>query len=141
MALTREVYEFLTRPIRTLKAIRELDSRIRAVEAGMYPSGMRYDRDRVQGTKTDPMLLFAERIDELMNKLDELRTDYLFQLRAVEDAIEKLDDENERAVLTYRYINRKPYTEIADIMFYSERTIHRLHRKGTQNIIVPKTCQ
>lgn len=132
--MTDEVHEFLTRPIRTLKAIRELQARVKGLEDAMLPGSVRYDKDRVQGTHADPMLVFAERVDGLMSKIDELRMIYLDQVMAVETAISRLPDENERCVLTMRYLNRMRYEDIADSMYYSVRRIYDLHRSGVSKI-------
>lgn len=139
--MTDEAHEFLTRPIRTLKAIRELQARIKGLEDAMLPSGVRYDKDRVQGTRTDPMAVFAERVDALIGKIDELRLIYFDQLKAVEDDIGKLDNPNERYVLTMRYVHRMRYEDIAESMFYSIRRVYDLHRSGTGKIRAPQRLQ
>lgn len=138
--ISQDVIDFLNRPIRTLKAIRELQARIRGLEDAMLPRGVRYDKDRVQGTRTDPMLIFAERVDALQDKVDDLKLVYLSEVKEVEDAIAQLENQNERCVLTMRYVHRMRYEDIADAMFYSPRTIYSLHRSGAARIKIPKDC-
>lgn len=139
--MTEEVYRFLTAPRETLKEIRELQVRIKGLEDAMLPSSIRYDKDRVQGTRTDPMAVFAERVDALVGKIDELRLIYFDQIKAVEDEIGRLKNPNERYVLTMRYVHRVRYEDIAESMYYSIRRVYDLHRSGTAKIRVPQRLQ
>lgn len=52
--------------------------------------------------------------------------------------INQLENEDERDVLFYRYIKDKRWWEIAELMGYSERQVHRLHGKALEHLILPK---
>ena len=55
-------------------------------------------------------------------------------LREILNAIESLDDERQKEVLTLRYINGEKYPNIADKMHYSEPGIYVLHGKALLEI-------
>ena len=56
----------------------------------------------------------------------------------IEKRINQLRNEDERDVMFYRYIKDKRWWEIAELMGYSERQIHRLHGKAIAHIELPK---
>lgn len=129
-----DVYEFLTRPKRTLGRIRELEARLKGLEDAMLPKGVSYDRDKVQAPRSDPMARFAERAEALCGEIDELRMRYLDETREIEDALSRLEDDRERAVLAMRYLCRMSYEAIAEAMHYSVDRIYQLHRAGTRRL-------
>lgn len=52
------------------------------------------------------------------------------------DKIEKMEDENEKDVLTYRYIKLMKWEGIGDIMGYSLRWVHEIHGKALNHFQV-----
>ena len=52
--------------------------------------------------------------------------------------IKKLRSRNEDDVLFYRYIKGMEWYEIAEIMSYSERQIHRIHGKALDHFQLPE---
>lgn len=56
----------------------------------------------------------------------------------ISEEIKKIDVEEERDVLFYRYIKGKQFWEIAQIMNYSESWIHELHGKALKKLEIPK---
>lgn len=52
----------------------------------------------------------------------------------IESKIAMLQNEKEKNVLTYRYIDKMQFWKIAQIMGYSESTIYNLHRSALKKI-------
>lgn len=130
-----EVIAILRQPSATLALIRELHERVRALEDAMLPSGVRYDKDRVQGTRTDPMLIFVERADPLLSEIDDLKRLYIRQADDAERLIGSLDANLERRVLRLRYLRGIPCEQIAGIIHFSDTTVYRLRRAAIRHII------
>lgn len=130
-----EVIAILRQPSVTLSLIREKSERIRALEDAMLPSGVRYDKDRVQGTRTDPMLVFIERADALFDEVGELQARFIRQSDEAERLISQLDAALERRVLRMRYIRGFPCEQIAHIVHYSDTTVYRIRRAAVKHII------
>ena len=120
-----EVIAILRQPSVTLALIRELHERVRALEDAMLPSGVRYDKDRVQGTRTDPMLM----------EIDDLKRLYIRQADDAEKLIGSLDANLERRVLRLRYLRGIPCEQIAGIIHFSDTTVYRLRRAAIRHII------
>lgn len=130
-----EVIAILRQPSVTLSLIREKSERIRALEDAMLPSSVRYDKDRVQGTRTDPMLVFIERADALFDEVGELQSQFIRQSDEAERLISQLDTALERRVLRLRYIRGFPCEQIAGIIHFSDTTVYRLRRAAIRHII------
>ena len=130
-----EVIAILRQPSVTLSLIREKSERIRALEDAMLPSGVRYDKDRVQGTRTDPMLVFIERADALFDEVGELQSQFIRQSDEAERLISQLDTALERRVLRLRYIRGFPCEQIAHIVHYSDTTVYRIRRAAVKHIV------
>lgn len=130
-----DVIAILRQPSVTLSLIREKSERIRALEDAMLPSGVRYDKDRVQGTRTDPMLVFIERADALFTEIGELQEQFVKQSDEAERLISLLDASLERRVLRLRYIRGFPCEQIARIVHYSDTTVYRLRRAAVKHIV------
>lgn len=134
--MTTEVHDFLTGPWKTERKIRELESRVKGLESAMLPGAVSYDKDKVQAPYIDAMARFAEKVDGLLDDILALKARYLREVSAVSDSISRLDDPDERTVLSMRYLQRKRYEDIADGMFYGLTKVYALHRRGTQKIKV-----
>ena len=79
------------------------------------------------GTNKSDLSGYAAKLDELIGKL-QAELDNKWNARcAIKDAIEKLPDETEKAVLNFRYINGWKWEKIADGMGYTVRHVARIH--------------
>lgn len=47
--------------------------------------------------------------------------------------IEKMENEDEKDLLLYRYINLMKWEEIGEMMKYSRQQLHRIHSKALMN--------
>lgn len=55
----------------------------------------------------------------------------------ISEAIDLLEDVDERALLRARYVNGKSWRMIAKQMCYSQSTVHRIHSNALMHFSVP----
>ena len=124
-----EVHDKLTAPRRTQRKIAVTKAQMERLRVMMLPGAIRYDKDSVQTSPQDPMLEFAEKIDDLTRKKEKLELEYLRQYEEVEQMAELLD-ETHRAVIKLRYLAEYKPPEIALELNYSESTVYKLKREA-----------
>lgn len=79
---------------------------------------------------------YAARVDALERKILKARYKRIQKFKEIRDRIERLEDENEKDVLVYRYIRGMKWEEIAMKMDYKWAQIHRIHAKALKNLKV-----
>ena len=83
--------------------------------------------------KTEEILA---KIVDLENEID-ADIDRLVAIRdGIKTIIEAVEDDRERLLLQYRYLDGKTFEKIAVEMNYSWRQIHRLHSKALTNVMM-----
>lgn len=85
-----------------------------------------------------PFVKTLERIWEMEQKVnDEL--DLLLQLKdEVQSVIAKIDNKDERLILTYRYLKNYTWARIGEELYADERTIRRWHDRALSHVVVPE---
>ena len=83
----------------------------------------------VTAAKTTRADLLAEE-----NRLCKKVSDILKEKRAIEKNIENVKDASEALLLRYRYIDGYGWEEISELMNYSPRNIHYLHKKALRAV-------
>lgn len=76
---------------------------------------------------------YAVRKDELERKILKARYKRLQKLKEIQDRIERLEDENEKDVLVFRYIRNMKWEDIAVKMNYRRQHVLRIHGKALIN--------
>jgi len=125
-----ETYDFLMQIRRKEIIIRRKETQRDELRACLLPGAVRYDRDKVQSTPTDKMSDVMARVDELDREIEQLRREKASLIIEIGDAIEKLEDDNEKTVLTEFYIARAPMTQAADAINYSVRRAYDFRKRG-----------
>lgn len=124
-----EVHEKLTSPRRTKRQIAVTKAQMEKLRVMMLPGAIRYDKDTVQSSPQDPMLIFAEKMDELLQKAKSLELAYMQQYTEVEAMANSLDDAH-RDVIKLRYLADYGAPQIAIELNYSESTVYKLKREA-----------
>lgn len=124
-----EVHEILTSPRRTKRQIAVTKAQMEKLRVMMLPGAIRYDKDSVQSSPQDPMLIFAEKLDELMQTVKRLELAYMQQYTVVETLANALDDAH-RDVIKLRYLADYGAPQIALELNYSESTVYKLKREA-----------
>ena len=130
-----------------LNAVRDLDDAIAVVQikieklessaSGMH--AIRYDKDWVQSTPSDPIDKFIAELSKHTDRLNELRAQMAEAIDEVGSIIDLAEDRNERMVLYYRYVSGLSWASVARRMHLSERHVFRVHDAGIEKIF--KKCQ
>ena len=79
---------------------------------------------------------YAARVDALERKILKARYKRIQKFKEIRDRIERLEDENEKDVLVYRYVRGMKWEEIAMKMGYSWRRIHYIHSSALENFVM-----
>lgn len=85
-----------------------------------------------------PFVKTLNRIWEMEQKVkDEL--DLLLRLKKeIQSVIAKVDNTDERLILTYRYLKNYTWARIGDELYADERTIRRWHDRALSHVVVPE---
>mgnify|MGYP005780435343 CR=1 FL=1 len=85
------------------------------------------------GTDISDLSDYAAKVDELERELIQKRYDRICSFQRVQTAIEAVEDEAEKDLLTYRYLRGMKWEEIAVKMGYTWQHIHKIHAKALKN--------
>lgn len=129
-----ETYDFLMQIRRKEIIIRRKETQRDELRACLLPGAIRYDREKVQSAPTDKMADVIARVNELGREIEQLRREKASLVIVISDAIEKLEDDNEKTVLTEFYIARAPMTQAADAINYSVRRAYDFRKRGVVHL-------
>lgn len=76
---------------------------------------------------------YMAKYDELMSKIIKARKDAVVRFTEVQQQIELLEDENEKTVLTLRYLRNYEWEKICVQIKYSWRQVHYIHSRALEH--------
>lgn len=123
-----------------LRAYRKHGKRIKRIESEieeirnmkMYPSS---NNDGMpHGSNQSDLSSYAAALQEREDKLYQEGVKQVQTYKDIAYRINKLENENERDVMFYRYIKGYDFWEIAKLMDYSENWILKMHGKALEKI-------
>lgn len=76
---------------------------------------------------------YAAKLDELEQKLIKARYERIDLYAEIFSNVEKLENESEKTVLTYRYLRRYSWEKICVEMGYQWAQVHRIHARALKN--------
>ena len=85
-----------------------------------------------------PFIKTIEKIWELEEKINNQIVRLVSLQSEIDEAINQLSEPAERLLLKYRYLNAMEWTDIADALYVSYRTVHRIHASALNNFVVPE---
>ena len=122
----RRLNELIDSDLQELQRLRQLATSITPNYGGeMVPGG-----NEVK-SKTEKIVV---KICTLEEKIQSEVNDYVDVQNEIREAIEKVGNPNERLLLRERYINFRPWEEIADQIGYGLRGTFKLHRRALRNL-------
>lgn len=124
----------LDAPRLTQLKVRQLESRIRALEYSLLLSRIRYDQDKVQTSPDDQMSKVAARIDEIERQIKSLKMQVPRQVEAIREVCGQLESEEERTVIVMYYIGGFHMDEIAEAVGYSMRAAYRIRKRAQEHL-------
>ena len=78
-----------------------------------------------------------ERLRDLSFKIAGELCELVLLKRNITQAINRMENREERLVLTYRYLSNKTWEQISSILSVSIRTVHRIHQSALNHFSVP----
>lgn len=120
--------------------IEHLKELIKSAEFGLLPSGIRYDRDKVQTSPDDTMSKVLAKAVDMQRELENSMAKLQERRIETEKRIQRLGNSNEREVLRYYYLDTergKPLTwaQVAYKMNFDERWVRRIHNRAIGHLI------
>lgn len=126
----------LYRPGRIRARIRDRREEIMEINADCQPRAITYDRPRVRSyRKTDRIEQMAIILAAKEKDLEKLRRTYQRAVRELKELLDNMEGsgeiaQEERTILLMRYVDARPFREIAQELHKCEATIYRKHRSG-----------
>ncbi len=115
---------------RTENAIKRKQLRREELKSCLLPGAIRYDLDKVQTSPKDKLTEIIAKVDELDRQIEELMQEKAMLIIKIGEAIERLEDDNEKTVLTEFYIGRIPMRDVAPAIGYSPRRAYQFRERG-----------
>lgn len=124
---------FLRSYLRDKQAVARLEEQLEELRINkMSPSAI--NSGMTNGTGLNDLSDYAAKVDELERELLEKKKDRIESFRKVQTAIEAINEETEKDLLTYRYLKGMKWKEIAVKMGYSWKHMHRIHSRAIENL-------
>lgn len=133
--MNREVYGYLNSARVLFFQVLRLKAKHDELESCLLPAAIRYDRDKVQTSPDDSMSKTVAEVMELEDRMKELQYLRAERIKDIDRAINSLSSDEERTVLSMRFINRVPVSDIAESMGYAEPTIYKFLKRGGEHIM------
>lgn len=128
--VTDKVFQLLTAPRSTKNKIRQLEARANALAYTLLPSGIRYDRAKVQTSPDDQLLKVTAKLDETEREIKRLKRRMLRQVEEIREACDHLEKEEEQTVLIMYYVGGAHMDQIADAIGYSVQSAYRIRKEA-----------
>jgi DNA-directed RNA polymerase specialized sigma subunit len=129
-----EMYEYLMQIRRAELSIRRLEMKAAALRTCLLPNAIRYDKDRVQTSPEDKLAEIMADIDGLERDIIQRKEEKAGLIQEITGAIDRLEDEREKTVLTGFFVNRESMSEVAEEIRYSSRSTYRFRKWGMQHL-------
>lgn len=100
----------------------------------LYPSGIRYDLEKVQGSPENQLEKLTGEIFEVERKIRDLYSSKLDKAAEIEQLINLVESEEFRTILMLRYIGHMSINKIAESMSYSPDWVYKKHRKAVDEV-------
>lgn len=87
-----------------------------------------------QAAGNSDLSAYAAKVDDLIRKLQKEMLEKVHLRERIEKDISRLRDEDERAVLRYRYIQGLKWEDVCDRIGFSWNHTHRIHAKALDHL-------
>jgi RNA polymerase sigma factor (sigma-70 family) len=117
----------------------ELDN-LKTLAASVGSPG--FDEHNNPNHPTDaPFVKTLERIWEMEQKISTELSQLILLKQEILKVLSKVNDVDERLVLTYRYLKNMSWSEISIELGVSDRTIRRWHERALTHVVVPESAE
>ena len=125
---------FLKSYLRDKQAVRRIEAQLAELRLSKLSPGMSMGDGMPHGSDMRDLSDYTAKVDELERELIRKRFDRIQSFRKVQAAIEEIEDETEKDLLTYRYLKGMKWEEIAVEMGYSWRAVHKIHSRALEHL-------
>ena len=116
---------------------KRLEEQLQEVRIGqMFSKHMLSDMPRARNKKD--ISDYIVRCEELSDEILKARKHAIERFSEVQRQIELLENENEKTVLTLRYLRDYNWEKICEWIMYSWKQVHRIHIKALENFELKK---
>ena len=129
-----EKKEYLKRYERAVRQMERSEEKIREMHLGQIIPSINNDGMPHAHNATD-LSGYAALLDEAESRYKEDRYQRLKICKEITDKIECMSNEDEKDVLTYRYIRLMKWESIAVKMNCSWKQVHRIHARALKNFV------
>lgn len=130
----KAAYDVLLSPRRISDEIWRKDLRRQELKACLLPSGIVYDKDRVQTSPEDSVARVMAEVADLDKQIEDLQHRRAFRILEVSQLIDKIDDLREATILDAYYLGQRSMAEIAEHLHYSLQHVYRLRGSGVEKM-------
>ena len=121
----REIDALIHSKLREVDYWRDLSRRI---------SGSHFEEQHNPNRPSDaPFARCICKIDELERDISHMVDEYVDLQKSVSQAIDCVENNQEKLLLRYRYIDGRTWQKIAELLDVSLRTVHRIHGSALQH--------
>lgn len=124
--------EYLRGYERAVRQMERSELRIREIRLNKLCPSVIID-DMPHGSEKNDLSSYVSMLDQEERKYIKARYQRIKLCREISDKIERIENENEKDILMYRYIKLMKWEDICVKMKHSWQHIHRIHSKALEN--------
>lgn len=129
-----ETYDFLWQPKNIALRIKQLVIVKQELEACMLPSGISYEKDKVQTTPEDQMAKIGAEIYDIEQEIVALTEERKKAIIAIYQAVQSLEVEDEKTLIIGFFIARQRMRDLAPSISYSRSQGYEIMKRGIRNL-------
>lgn len=130
----QSTFDYLMQIRKKEYAIKRKQLRCEELRSCLGARAIQYDRDRVQTSPVDKVSEIICKVADLEDQIEQLQEEKALLIIEIGDAIEQLEDDNEKTVLAEFYIGRVPMAQVAEIINYSIRRTYYFRKQGVLHL-------
>lgn len=114
--------------------VRRLEEQLAELQASKLSPSCMIGDGMPHAHEPSDLSAYAARVDEIEREIIEARYRRIEAFSRIQVAIEVMENEQEKTLLTYRYLRGLKWEEICVKMNYKWRQVHRIHARALKNI-------
>lgn len=124
---------FLRKYMQRKAGVRRIEQQLEELKINKINPSAKTGDGMPRGAGQNDLSVYAVKLDELENRLIEKREECIKAFSDIQFAIEEMENEHEKQILTYRYLLGWSWEKISGEMGYTIRHITRMHGFALKN--------
>ncbi len=133
MTEIEEKKDYLRGYERAVRQMERINERIDEIRSNRIGTGINCDGMPHAHNNNSDLSDYAAKIDKELRRYAKARYRRIMLCKEISDKIEQMDNEDEKDVLTYRYIRLMKWEDICVKIDKSWKQTHRIHAKALKN--------